>query len=120
MELKLNDAYVKGFLDETEIASISGEVLAAQKTLLDGTGEGNGFLGWVTLPDDYDKEEFARIKAAAKKIQKSCDVFIVIGIGGSYLGSRAVIEFLKSPSYNALKKDIGHLQQTEAEPGQFE
>jgi len=105
MALKFNDSYANGFVSEAEIAAISSEVLAAQKTLLDGTGEGNGFLGWVTLPDDYDKEEFARIKAAAAKIQKKCDVFIVIGIGGSYLGSRAVIEFLKSPSYNALKKE---------------
>ena len=69
------------------------------------TGAGSDFLGWVTLPDDYDKDEFARIKAAASKIQSSCDVFIVIGIGGSYLGSRAVIEFLKSPLYNNLNKN---------------
>ncbi len=103
--LNLIDSYANGFVSEAEIASISSEVLAAQKTLLDGTGEGSDFLGWVTLPDDYDREEFARIKKAAKKIQGSCDVFIVIGIGGSYLGSRAVIEFLKSPSYNALKKE---------------
>ncbi len=105
MALKFNDSYANGFVSEAELSAISSEVLSAQKTLLEGTGEGNGFLGWVTLPDDYDKEEFARIKTAAKKIQKSCDVFIVIGIGGSYLGSRAVIEFLKSPSYNALKKE---------------
>ena len=105
MALKFNDSYANGFVSEAEISAISSEVLSAQKTLLEGTGEGNGFLGWVTLPDDYDKEEFARIKTAAKKIQKMCDVFIVIGIGGSYLGSRAVIEFLKSPSYNTLKKD---------------
>ena len=63
------------------------------------------FIGWVTLPTDYDKEEFARIKAAAKKIQSDTDVFIVIGIGGSYLGARAAIEFLKSPNYNAMKKE---------------
>ena len=105
MVLKFNDSYAKDFVSEAEISAISSEVLSAQKTLLEGTGEGNGFLGWVTLPDDYDKEEFTRIKAAAKKIQKNCDVLIVIGIGGSYLGSRAVIEFLKSPLYNTLKKD---------------
>jgi len=105
MALKFNDSYANGFVSAEEISAISSEVLSAQKTLLEGTGEGNGFLGWVTLPDDYDKEEFARIKTAAKKIQKNCDVFIVIGIGGSYLGSRAVIEFLKSPSYNALNKE---------------
>ena len=105
MALKINDSYVKQFVSDEEIAALDGEVLAAQATLLEGTGEGNGFLGWVTLPDDYDREEYARIKAAAKKIQGSCDVFVVIGIGGSYLGSRAVIEFLKSPLYNNLKKD---------------
>ena len=72
-------------------------VTAAHKTLAARNGLGNDFLGWVTLPTDYDKEEFARIKAAAEKIKKTCDVLIVIGIGGSYLGARAVIELLKSP-----------------------
>ncbi len=105
MTIKLNDSYVKPFIAENALASIQPEITAAHKTLLEGTGEGNDFLGWVTLPNDYDKEEFARIKVAAKKIQKSCDVFIVIGIGGSYLGSRAVIEFVKSPLYNNIKKD---------------
>ncbi|MBR6676718.1 MAG: glucose-6-phosphate isomerase, partial [Clostridia bacterium] len=66
---------------------------------------GNDFLGWVDLPVNYDKEEFARIKVAAEKIKKMCDVFVVIGIGGSYLGARAAIEFVKSPLYNNLKKD---------------
>ena len=80
-------------------------MLAAQKSLLAKDGQGNDFLGWITLPDDYDKEEFDRIKKAAAKIQKSCDVFIAIGIGGSYLGARAVVEFLKSPLYNSLNKN---------------
>ena len=105
MTLKLTDAYVKQFVSDSELAAIAPEVLDAQKSLLAGTGEGNDFLGWITLPDDYDKEEFARIKQAAEKIKKSCDVFIAIGIGGSYLGARAVVEFLKSPLYNSLKKD---------------
>ena len=105
MTLKLTDAYVKQFVSDEELAAISGEVLEAQKSLLAGTGEGNDFLGWITLPDDYDREEFARIKKAAEKIKNSCDVFIAIGIGGSYLGARAVVEFLKSPLYNNLKKD---------------
>ena len=77
----------------------------AHQQLTDKTGLGNDFLGWVTLPADYDKEEFARIKAAAKKIQGNSDVFVVIGIGGSYLGARAAIEFLKSDKYNDLRKD---------------
>jgi len=105
MTLKLNDAYVKTFVNENEINAIQKDITAAHQTLINGTGEGNGFLGWIDLPNSYDKEEFARIKVAAEKIKKSCDVFIVIGIGGSYLGARAVIEFLKSPIYNYLKKD---------------
>ena len=105
MTIRLNDTYIKPFIDEAELAAIKAEVSAAHKTLLDGTGEGNDFLGWVDLPNAYDKEEYARIKAAAKKIQNSCDVFVVIGIGGSYLGARAVVEYLKSPLYNNLKKD---------------
>ena len=105
MTIRLNDTYIKPFIDEAELAAIKAEVSAAHKTLLDGTGEGNDFLGWVDLPNAYDKEEYARIKTAAKKIQNSCDVFVVIGIGGSYLGARAVVEYLKSPLYNNLKKD---------------
>ena len=69
------------------------------------TSLGNDFLGWLTLPTDYDKEEFARIQAAAKKIQSNSDILIVIGIGGSYLGARAAIEFLQSTFYNNKKKD---------------
>jgi len=105
MAIKLNDSYVKQFIDSDALAKIQPEITAAHKTLLEGTGEGSDFLGWVNLPNNYDKEEFERIKIAAKKIQKSCDVFVVIGIGGSYLGSRAVIEFVKSPIYNNIKKD---------------
>ena len=74
-------------------------------TLVNGTGAGNDFIGWVNLPEEYDREEFARIEAAAKKIQSNSEALIVIGIGGSYLGARAVIELLKSPNYNALPKN---------------
>ena len=105
MTLNLNDKYVKSFLSDNDILGMQSEVSAAHAKLLAGNGEGSDYLGWITLPDDYDKEEFARIKAAAEKVKKSCDVFVVIGIGGSYLGARAVIEFLKSPLYNNLKKD---------------
>ena len=105
MTVKLNDTYVKQFIDEQDLENIKGEIAVAHKTLLDGSGEGNDFLGWIDLPNNYDKEEYARIKAAAARIQKKCDVFIVIGIGGSYLGARAVVEFLRSPIYNNLKKD---------------
>ena len=105
MRLKLNDTYVKSFIKDGELEAISAEVKAAHKCLLSGNGEGNDFLGWVDLPFNYDKEEYARIKAAAAKIQKKCDVFVVIGIGGSYLGARAVIEYVKSPLYNNLKHE---------------
>ncbi|MBP3381755.1 MAG: glucose-6-phosphate isomerase, partial [Clostridia bacterium] len=80
-------------------------IKVAHDTLHNRNGLGNDFLGWVDLPTNYDKEEFARIKAAAARIKETTDIFIAIGIGGSYLGARAAIEFLKSPLYNAKKKD---------------
>ncbi len=105
MTIKLNDNYLKGFIGDQEYCAIQPQVSAAHKMLCEKDGPGNDFLGWTTLPNDYDKAEFAQIKESAEKIKKSCDVFIVIGIGGSYLGARAVIEYLKSPLYNNLKKD---------------
>ena len=105
MAVSLNEKFVNGFVSKQDIDNIASEVYEAQKTLISRTGEGNDFLGWIDLPVDYDKEEFARIKAAAEKIKNSCDIFVVIGIGGSYLGARAAIEFIKSPVYNNLKKD---------------
>ena len=105
MGLKLNTKYLKDFVNDHEIEGIKTQVYDAAKTLHNKSGLGNDFLGWLTLPTDYDKEEFARIKKAAEKIKKDTDVFIVIGIGGSYLGARAAIELLTSPFYNNLKKD---------------
>lgn len=105
MALKLNEKFLGGFIADNEVGELSVAALAAKKTTVDKTGAGSDFLGWVNLPVDYDKEEFARIKVAAEKIKASCDVLVVIGIGGSYLGARAAIEFIKSPSYNAMKKD---------------
>ena len=105
MSIRLVDSYLSSFVSAKECADMQAAVTAAHKTLHEKSGKGNAFLGWLDLPRDYDKEEYARIKAAADKIRRSCDVFIVIGIGGSYLGARAVIEFLKSPLYNNLKKD---------------
>lgn len=105
MSLKLNTKYLEGFVSEHEYEGVAAQVTAAHNTLVNRNGLGNDFLGWVTLPEDYDKEEFARIKAAAARIKEKCDVLIVIGIGGSYLGARAAIELLKSPFYNNLKKD---------------
>ena len=88
MALRLDDKFIKPFITDEELATIAPEVDAAAASLRAGTGKGSEMLGWLTLPENYDKEEFARIKAAAEKIKKSCDVFIVIGIGGSYLGSQ--------------------------------
>lgn len=105
MPTYLSDKHVSGFVSQEELTAIAPQVKAAHETLHSGTGLGNDFIGWLTLPTDYDKEEFARIKAAAERIKKNTDVFIVIGIGGSYLGARAAIEFLTSPNYNALAKD---------------
>lgn len=105
MPTYLSDKHVNGFVSQEELTAIAPQVKAAHQALHAGTGLGNDFIGWLTLPTDYDKEEFARIKEAAKRIQSNTDVFIVIGIGGSYLGARAAIEFLTSPNYNALCKD---------------
>ena len=104
MSVKLITRYVKDFVGEHELAAIEPQVQAAHKLLMDRNGPGNDFLGWVDLPENYDKEEFARIKAAAARIQADCDVLVVIGIGGSYLGARAALELLKTPYYNNLPK----------------
>ena len=94
------------FISEEEIGYMKKLTLDAKETLVSKTGAGNDFLGWINLPVDYDKEEFARIKAAAKKIQSDSDVLLVIGIGGSYLGARAAIEFLSHSFYNVLDKSV--------------
>ena len=105
MAVKLNTKYLNDFISDSDYAAISDEVKAAQKTLRDKSGAGSDFLGWVDLPVNYDKEEFVRIEKAAAKIRKDSQVLIVIGIGGSYLGARAAIEFCKSQNYNLLCKD---------------
>lgn len=98
MELKLTG--IRPFINVDEIRNISLMINMCNEWLKSKTGAGNDFLGWVNLPNDYDREEFARIKTTAKKIQGMCDVIVVIGIGGSYLGSRAAIEFVKGQYYN--------------------
>ncbi|MBO6301836.1 MAG: glucose-6-phosphate isomerase [Ruminiclostridium sp.] len=105
MALKVTDRYLSQFVSEHEYKGIQPAVTAAHELLSSKTGLGNDFLGWASLPGDYDKEEFARIKAAAERIKKNSEVFIVIGIGGSYLGARAAIEALRSSLYNSMKKD---------------
>ena len=95
-----------GFISDEEVTYMSKLVEDAKKQLLDRNGAGNDFLGWLDLPVDYDKEEFTRIKKAAEKIQGDSEVLIVIGIGGSYLGARAAIEFLRHGFYNNVSKEI--------------
>ena len=90
----------KDFVSADDIRKMSKEAEKARKTLVSKTGAGNDFLGWVDLPENYDKEEFDRIKKAAAKIKSDSEVLIVIGIGGSYLGARAAIEFLRHSFYN--------------------
>lgn len=96
----------KTFISEHEIESMKKIAENAKAELLGREGAGNDFLGWIDLPVDYDKEEFARIKSAAKKIQGDSEVLLVIGIGGSYLGARAAIEFLRHNFYNMVSKEV--------------
>ena len=105
MALKFNSIYAQQFINKNDYESIREEVRSACKTLNDKTGAGSDFLGWVDLPVCYDKKEFDLIKKSAEKIIGDSRVLIVIGIGGSYLGARAVIEFCKSANYNLLAKD---------------
>ena len=101
--IKLNSNY--SGISAQDIDNMAPKAVEAMNTLMNKTGEGNDFLGWVSLPTDYDKEEFGRIKKAAEYIKSNADVLIVIGIGGSYLGARAVIEAVKSNNYNLVAKD---------------
>ena len=103
--LKLDCSKLSGFLSQDYVSSRQAGLEKAAAMLANHDGPGGDFTGWVTLPRDYDKEKFARIKAAAQKIQQQSQVLVVIGIGGSYLGARAVIELLASPNYNLKKKD---------------
>lgn len=96
----------KGFISDEEITMIEASAEQAKKILLDKTGAGNDFLGWIDLPVNYDKEEFSRIQKAAEKIQQDSEVLLVIGIGGSYLGARAAIEFLRHSFYNSVSKEV--------------
>jgi len=100
--ITLETKYVKDFVSEEEIENLEGAVQVAHDMLHNGTGAGSDFLGWVELPLDYDKEEFERIKSAAMRIREKSEALIVIGIGGSYLGARAVIEALTHSFNNNL------------------
>lgn len=105
MSVRLDTQHLSGFVNSGELEAIEPQVRLAHDLLHAKSGPGSDFLGWLDLPKDYDKEEFARIQAAAERIRSNTQVFVVIGIGGSYLGARAAIEFLKSPYYNSMKKD---------------
>lgn len=96
---------ISSFNVSKEYEAFIGKLGAAHDTLENGTGLGADFLGWLRLPENYDKSEFARIEAAAAKIRSDSKALVVIGIGGSYLGARAAIEYLRSPNYNLIKKD---------------
>lgn len=106
MSLCFDSSYAKDFIRENDIKGMLGQLEAAHNAVNLKNGLGNDFLGWVNLPFDYDKQEFDRIKAVAKKIQSDTDVLLVIGIGGSYLGARAAIEFLKGPYYNNVRDGV--------------
>ena len=104
--IKFDSSKLTQFVHENELSEMQAMVNAANTELRDGTGAGNDFRGWLNLPVDYDKDEFARIKKAAKKIQSDSEVLICIGIGGSYLGAQAAIEFLNSNFYGKEKNGM--------------
>ena len=105
MKLNFSYKFAKNFFNEDELSHIKPFVELANEILEKGSGAGNDFLGWTTLPEDYDKEEFARIKKAAEKIKSDSEVLVVIGIGGSYLGAKAAIEFASHSFFNNLPKE---------------
>ncbi|CAM3230891.1 glucose-6-phosphate isomerase [Streptobacillus ratti] len=105
MKLRLETTYIEPFIGKHEYEQIRPFVELADKILMDKSGAGSDFLGWVDLPKNYNKEEFERIKKATKKIQSDSEVLIVIGIGGSYLGAKSAIEFLSNTFYNNMRKE---------------
>lgn len=106
MSVNFSTKYLSSFVKEDEFAAIYPQVETAHNMLENKSGPGNDFLGWMYLPRDYDKEEFARIKAAAAKIREDSDVLVVAGIGGSYLGARAVVEAVKGMFHNELEPGL--------------
>lgn len=102
--VSLDESKTLKFVSEEELANFKAQVELARETLVKGTGAGNDFLGWLDLPVNYDRDEFARIKRAAEKIRQDSEVLVVVGIGGSYLGARAAIEFLTNSFYNIMDR----------------
>ncbi len=105
MAMKLNTEFAKKFINDKEFLALLPEAEAALRRVRAEREKGEQPLGWYTLPEDYDREEFSRVKIAAEKIRSSCDVFVVIGIGGSYLGARSAIEFLQGNFHNSLREN---------------
>lgn len=105
-QVKFDYSKTAGYVHEHEVESMKALTESARQLLLSKSGAGNDYLGWIDLPVDYNKEEFARIKKAAEKIKSNSDVLVVIGIGGSYLGARAAIEFLGHNFFNSVSKDL--------------
>jgi glucose-6-phosphate isomerase len=105
-KVKFDYSTARNFITPDELLYMEKTAERAKEELLSKTGAGSDFLGWIDLPVNYDKEEFARIQAAAKKIQQDSEVLLVIGIGGSYLGARAAIEFLRHSFYNSVSKEV--------------
>ncbi|HJB59902.1 MAG TPA: glucose-6-phosphate isomerase, partial [Candidatus Faecalibacterium faecipullorum] len=106
MSVSFNTKHLSPFISDDEFAAIYPQVAAAHQMLEAKNGPGSDFLGWMYLPRDYDKEEFARIQAAAEKIRSDSDVLVVAGIGGSYLGARAVVEAVKGVYHNELEEGL--------------
>ena len=104
MPIKLNDTYLGQGACRTEAAAFLPLLRDAEEKIRNKSGAGNDYVGWIDLPVDYDREEVARIKKTAAAIQAHSDIFVVIGIGGSYLGAKAAIDFLRSPNYNTIRK----------------
>lgn len=111
MGISINTEYVEDFISKIQLASLKKKVESCHEMLHNKTGEGADFTGWVDLPVNYDKEEFERIKVAADKIRRQADVLIVIGIGGSYLGAKSVIEMFKDPFRRTTKTEVIFLGQ---------
>lgn len=105
LKLKFDDSKLKSYINEDELSLIIPQVKLAHELLKNKTGAGSDFLGWINLPNDYDKEEYSRLKKTAEKIRNDADVLIVIGIGGSYLGAKACIESLNTSFFNLLSRD---------------
>jgi len=111
MSITVSTKYVEDFISKMQLSSLKKKVQSCHEMLHNKTGEGADFTGWVDLPASYDKEEFERIKVAAEKIRRQADVLVVIGIGGSYLGARAVIDMFRDPFRKTTKTEVIFLGQ---------